>query len=360
MPKRPVPLWKIQRELLRFRRQVAMVLTSPFDPLARRAYDRNRLSRIKRTTGQMPEQACVAIYLIYQPSGILPSTLLACRFLNDHGFSVHVVSNAPLSDADRLALAEVSSLVLERPNFGYDFGGYRDGILDILDSGTLPDRLLVLNDSIWFPLFDDTDLLEQIRQTPFDIWGPLMTRDPDPREEHIHSYMFSFSRRIMASPQFRAYWRTLFMSNNKVAVISRNEKRMTHEIAGGQFTYSALRDFDDLPRALHALPFQDLVEFVGHQVAIGQRHAMLLEARRAELDDAEWAQLAFEAIEQRKLSSFVLMVHPMIAVRELRLPFLKKDKAPHCQAQRRLLKAMPVYAEINPVIRAEIDGWDGD
>ena len=69
--------------------------------------------------------------------------------LRNAGISTLVVSNIPLRDPDRSQLVELTTVVIERPNVGYDFGGYRDGIFDFTENLQNLDRVCLLNDSVW-------------------------------------------------------------------------------------------------------------------------------------------------------------------------------------------------------------------
>lgn len=338
-----------------------MALQAPFAPFRRMAYDRNRVSRIRRTTGLKPAQDCVAVYLIFQPKGVLPSTLRTCRFLNDNGFSVHLVSNAALSDTDRAALATVCTLVLERPNFGYDFGGYRDGILDILATGALPERLLVMNDSIWFPLFDDSDLLKQMRETPFDIFGPAIKVRPNkPHKDHICSFMFSYSNRLVRSCDFADYWQNLHMSDEKQAVIFRNEMKMTYKLSQCGFSYGALYDFEDVfPITRHPSLSHVDAYINAQQNGLQADTPKPIERDPAGISAAQPAGLGRTRETLARPVGQGPSSYDVVSVPKIQLPFLKKDHALRFSSQRRLLKAMPIFAKIDPVIRAEIAGWDG-
>lgn len=132
-----IPTWKIKRELQRMQHSG----TSFFSELVRRLYFRRYYDlvtskEIRRSNGAAPLQREVAIYLIYPGRGILASHLFMLRELQREGISPIVVSNLPLRHQDRDRLLDTATLIIERPNVGYDFGGYRDGILDIAE--TLP------------------------------------------------------------------------------------------------------------------------------------------------------------------------------------------------------------------------------
>ena len=126
------------------------------EPIAQRRHDTWRESHFKPETGQVGYQGNVALFLIYQPNGIEASILRTCDHLAGKGYAPLVISNTPLSKTDRTELKNRCWVFAERPNIGYDFGGYRDGLWLLGKMGVVPDNLLVLNDSVWFPIFEDS------------------------------------------------------------------------------------------------------------------------------------------------------------------------------------------------------------
>jgi hypothetical protein len=89
----------------------------------------------------------------------------------ENGFAPLVISNTPLSDMDRTTFQELSHMVVERPNFGYDFAGYRDGVWLVEKLGLRPLEVLFLNDSVWFPISKSATLLSDMRATSQDYVG---------------------------------------------------------------------------------------------------------------------------------------------------------------------------------------------
>ena len=89
----------------------------------------------------------VAIYLIFPTSGVQESHLSAIEYIASSGYSPLVVSNLFLGDSDRQEVRSRCWQLIERPNYGFDFGGYRDGVLQLASSLHELTRLVIVNDS---------------------------------------------------------------------------------------------------------------------------------------------------------------------------------------------------------------------
>ncbi len=146
-----IPAWKVRRELGRLGQQLRAIPEAVWEPFAAARMTGRWRAGFRRWTAP---GACAqgALVLCWQPRGLAPSFLDMLDHLVTCGYAPFVVSNAPLSSADRQSLHPRIWRAVERPNFGYDFGGYRDGLFLLRRWGIRPDRLVILNDSIWFPL----------------------------------------------------------------------------------------------------------------------------------------------------------------------------------------------------------------
>ena len=238
--------WKVTRELDRIRHQLEAMIGLFWEPFAQRRYDRQRSSLQTLTDGALPLQGKVAILLIYQPAGILASTLHTCRVLNAAGYSPLVVSNARLDASAVDALAAVTWRILQRPNIGYDFGGYRDAVLHLQDVAIDPDRLIVMNDSIWFPLEESETLLQRLEASALDVVGTIVHhnfRKTLLRRKAtcvIESYMFLFNRKALTSKAFRTFWKTYRLSSNKYNAVHRGERRVAEVMRAGGLSADGL------------------------------------------------------------------------------------------------------------------------
>ncbi|ABD57193.1 rhamnan synthesis F family protein [Jannaschia sp. CCS1] len=355
-----IPAWKIKRELKRFVMQMGYLPWMLAAPRAKRAYDARKAAQIRLTQGVAPRTSELAVLLLFQPRGITASTLHTLEHLKAHGVSTLVVSNAPLSDTDRASLATHAWLIMERPNYGYDFGGYRDAILHILEDDRPPARLFVLNDSIWFPLQPDSDLIEDARASDTDLYGFVLNdRMRGAHRAHLQSYFFSFGPRAVASPAFAAYWRDLFLTNNKNLVVRRCEIPMTGAFRTLGFSVAARHRYSDGAQALKALDNATLARVIAYQVQVDTRNAPRLKPHLTEGPrDAAWRARVDADIDAGLLDKYFLIAHPAVLIGQLRVPLLKKDHQSIYQLQRRELFAGGYDTGFAPRVRDEIRSWD--
>jgi Rhamnan synthesis protein F len=246
-----IETWKIVREADRLRLQILAAAGPLWEPWVQRRYDRSRDQNLTVTQGEREVGTKVAIYLIYEPNGVLASTIEACRLLEAAGYAPLVVSNAPLDAAALATLTPLAWRIIQRPNYGYDFGGYRDGILHVVESGIVPDRLLVMNDSIWYPLGGVDTLLPRLEASGLDVAGTLVHRAfrKGLRRRRpirvIESYLFLFNRKAFESPAFRTFWRGYRLSSNKVNAVRRGERRLAEAMLAGGLTADGIFGAED-------------------------------------------------------------------------------------------------------------------
>ncbi len=241
-----IPLWKIRREVRRLAGQVlglpAKIADTPRrlrEPARRAAHDRNFERVTRLTAGNVPLKGRIAILLIYQPAGVAVSTLMTCRWLVAEGYSPFLVSNTPLGDAGRKQLQTECWRLLERQNFGYDFGGYRDAILALGRLQLAPERLIVMNDSVWMPMSPDLMTRLETLAEKADIVGLLRdekvrhdTAGGHPSERfHLESYFYLITKTALEHPAFQEFWETYQMTDFKPDTIKHGEigfsRRMT-------------------------------------------------------------------------------------------------------------------------------------
>jgi hypothetical protein len=217
-----VSFWKMRRETMRLGQQLRGIGELLTNPARQRKLDRAVAAGLPMVDGILPASDKVALLLIYQPLGVTDSTLATCVWLSAAGYAPFVVSNAPISPQDRARLSKVIWRAVERPNFGYDFGGYRDGLTCLSQWGVTPDELLILNDSIWLPVLPATDLLDRLAEHPAEIAGTILrTRGA---EQFLESYLYRLHRTALMHPGFADFWAGLRLTSNKYHVIRRGER----------------------------------------------------------------------------------------------------------------------------------------
>lgn len=349
--------WKLKRELSVIGNQLASPFTFVINRLQKSRYEKTKKKLIRLTDGAAPLNREIAIFLIYQPKGVAASVLRTCRHLVAKGVSPLVVANAPLNDADRACLEEVTWRIMERPNFGYDFGGYREGFLYLHDQGIQADAVLALNDSIWFPLFADSDLLDRLLQLNLDVASPVVARFKHRAgETFLHSYMMRFGRRALQSEGFMSYWRELPMSNNKMAVVRGGEKFLAMRMQALGLTTGALWSTEDVAAAIVELPepeFQKAVAFA----------AEIYKDSRKRFQGAEtFANMPRDDRKALVASGYFgrafLKTYPGVTIGQMRAPFLKKlQQGPFAKVRNSVLTS-DLANLLDPVVREELENWD--
>jgi len=240
--------WKIKRELSRIGGQItglprtlARLPSRLREPSRRRAHDAAFPGNLQVHAGSVAASKRVAVYVLYQPQGVSRSTFDTCGWLSSTGQAPIVISNAPLVARDREALRSCAWQVVERENFGYDFGAYRDGIGLARLGAPDAERLLLLNDSVW--LFASDDLDRQVLAVDADLVGLLQdekvahdaagSRATD--KVYVESYFLSISRALLHSDLFRRFWSDYQMTDDKPATVRRGELGWSRTVQQGGF-----------------------------------------------------------------------------------------------------------------------------
>ncbi len=352
-----IPMWKIRREWKRLSRQIMLPWVYLNGPRQRRLHDESNAQI--RTQGDVPYGENVALFLVYQPNGLPASLLKTCAHLRDNGFTILIVSNAPLAAADIAALKPLASEIMERPNFGYDFGGYRDGILHLLDLPQSFDNLLILNDSIWFPVTDNSTLLADTLAQTHDIYGAIWyDHQGTNTKSHLQSYYINFGKAAVADPKFHSYWRNKKLYAGREAAIRRGEKRLTTELRALGFSIGWRYETADKWRALQRLSTQELQQVLKFEAKNKSRFArQAADLLSSDPNNEVWKQRAQTLMKQSPHVQYLLNSHPSI-LRDLELSFLKKDRNVPYQNQRAALVKSGFFQKFDPQIAIEIQTWD--
>ncbi len=351
------PLWIVKREFRRTLDQVKFPFLLASAPVLRLMHDRSKARTSRLTAGAQMRGSKVVVFLLYQPKGLLSSTFETCRHLAAKGFSCLIVSNAALSADDRAALGPHCFAMLERRNFGYDFGGYRDGILHLLASPEPIERLLVLNDSVWFPTLAHEDFLDHVLTQTTDLYGAVLARQKRRGAgDHLQSYAFAFSQAAVQSPAFANYWHSLPICNNRRWTIRQCECIMTGYFRARGFSVGARWDFTDVVAAIGRLSDNDLVALLQLDAKLKQKHSLALGPLIANRGQPGWRDEVEMYVRSPEFQKFILLQHPA-TLAEMNFPFLKKS------FERRYTMHRPIYAETqrdrcDPVMLAEIANWD--
>ncbi|WP_299961970.1 rhamnan synthesis F family protein [uncultured Roseobacter sp.] len=347
--------WKLYREVKRLSHQLMQAPARLWWRLTfRHYYDHVLAKKIRKTEGALSAGPDVAIYLIYPNHGLQQSHIHALDEMRAAGVCPIVVANVPLSDNDREQLRTKAFRILERPNEGYDFGGYRDGILSL--EAMFPDlqRLWLFNDSIWFvpqPLnwFEQARAmgkdyvaatsscgLERIDPERFrDISGVFSTNS---RRFHYASYALCIGPAILRDPRFFAFWQNYNLTNNKHLTVRRGERGLTRWVVSNGFTHGATFEIDQFASEIKGMSDQE-VDRIARELIIFD-NAILEKARKdvLQLDPSSEAgrkdRLSLIlAVTSRCAPAYAL---PGYSLRHRGFQFIKKSPLWHEQSSARI------------------------
>ncbi len=381
MKLRKVPFWKVKRELRRVGRRLVRDVPRWF--LAEWRYFLYRRFGTPPVVheGQLPLGRRVAIFLIFPRDGVLRSHQAVLEYLISQGMAPVVVSNLPLAGDDRKALLANCARLLERENFGYDFGGYQAGVLDIAAQVGDLDELIILNDSMWFPLGPNRNWIERARNSGAQFVGPIdatgsveRTELPDfravnwdwrrsRRNYHMSSFILWFGAELLHDPDFLKFWRTLRVTDDKTQTVRRGEMGLSRFVRKKGYALAPIVDLTNLPDVLERLSPDQLREVLaGVLVELPQGHEGLLHDQLAAFDGGEaWRQTTVAMLLALATKRHMAYMSPLLVLRYLDGMFLKKALVPRTAATAdvvvKLLRDYPEYfpediaAEIETTIR---------
>ncbi|MCB2110489.1 MAG: rhamnan synthesis protein F family [Defluviimonas sp.] len=322
--------WKLRRELVRLGRQLRAIPEAFWEPVAQRAHDRRFAAGFPVATGAVPASAKIALLLIYQPRKVAASIVHTCDHLVSRGYAPLVVSNTALTDASRAALLPHVWQIMERPNFGYDFGGYRDGLRHLWAAGMTPDKVLILNDSVWFPLDPGEEMIARMEASDADVVGSIM-RGREARRggrglRFLESYCTMLDGRVFASRQMRRFWEDMRLTSNKFKVIRRGERAHSEALEEAGFRLASVYRREDF---LAALERQDDAFLRRTLVYAAFQEASDMAARDRILaaeDGPAWRERALDFIRRAEARGQFYSQFPYANVRLLGYPLLKKSR----------------------------------
>jgi lipopolysaccharide biosynthesis protein len=177
-------------------------------------------------------------------------------------------------------LFKYSNVCIERKNFGYDFGGYRDGILGIHKKIKFLERLLLVNDSTWFPLSEGNDWIDFVESSTLDFAGATshygLKRaklsiskansenykfSSNRKNFHYASYALGFSKSILRNNEFLNFWKQLRLTGAKNIVVRRGEIGLTQWILKNkEYSHGSLIDSKNIENVLKTYSKKRLIK----------------------------------------------------------------------------------------------------
>ena len=349
--------WKMRREINRMVEQAQALVSFPFEPLFQLGYDCLFYRLIKISHGAQPSSPKIAVFLVYQPEGIVSSVFDTLSHLSANGYSTLIVSNARLAVDDLNALIHHCWLIVERPNYGYDFGGYRDGVRIIRELGISPESLIILNDSIWWPILDDDSIVQRVEQSPSDITGTIIHYpvarpfSPQSRPSFLESYFYHFNEKALASSSFTRFWKTYRLSSIKYNAVHRGERRLSQVLARGGLSFEGLFSRESFLNAIQELDPISLLNVLNYGAYIDAAFLEERESLSSSFSFAPaWRDQALSFLEKTTIRRGFHVSFPLASIGILGATFIKKSPAQANGGIQHLMRDKVLTAVKNNVI----------
>lgn len=332
----------------------------------------------KQYSGSLSLKNRTVIFLIFPEAGITNSHLRTLKYFIKNNYSPIVISNLPLIESDRSEILKNCCSLIERKNFGYDFGGYRDAILHLSNKIKKFDNLLLINDSTWFPILQDNAFINFINNSNLDFIGAtshygferlklpskrenlpkIINFNSDNRNFHYASYALSFSKKILNDSNFYKFWKTLRLSGTKNVVVRRGEIGLTQFIIRNKYySHGSFIDSEKLEATLKEFSRERLLK-ICHEVIVENKSLKIFKEKfLTDLENSSRNEIIsfLIIIVSRQIIVFSLL---KFLIEELRFPFIKKmllklDKD-SAEKTYNIIKSLDgeIFEEINSEIKA--------
>lgn len=331
------------------------VIRTPAERRASERYDAEFPDQLVVDKGQDSETAQIALVLIYPNPALPESTCRLCMALTKAGFAPLVLANAALREEDRIRILPHVWRLVQRPNIGHDFGGYRDGFRLLRHWNVTPDEVLVLNDSVWFLDNDVTGLVDRLRGTDADVAGSILRSGKG--AAFLESYCYLIPRRVLLHPASIAYWNDLVLSSNKYKVIRAGERGHSAALSAAGFRLGGAFTQDRFLAALEGASDEIVADTLRHAAWLYKKDLAAAQELLMLRDMPEWRAAAMALIHDALTRGLFYSLFPVASRRLLGYPFLKRSSDRVAVLWRRaFLDAIEAgaLAEPDPVVLEEL------
>jgi len=159
------------------------------------------------------------------------------------------ISNSLLDEQQNSRLVGLYNSIILRENKGFDFGAWKDALLqEGWDNLAAYDNITLMNDSCFGPFYDMEAMYNQMEQKDVDFWGVTdykATKAGMPGTNksvptHIQSYFMCFTNKIIRKEFFKNFWEKVVYEKDVHTVVQKYETRLTNLLKKKGFNCGSL------------------------------------------------------------------------------------------------------------------------
>lgn len=357
-----IPIWKVRRELRATYDQLHALLIRICFPVIRLKHRFFPAGEPAPVKGQRTLGKRVVIYLVFPGNDELSDRLDAMDYFIDQGSSIICVVNGRLDPQWVVEFGRRSAYVLIRDNNGYDFGGYKRGVLFLGDLNHSFDHLHIINDSVLIPVVSNEAIFLNIESAVVSGFGGAvalpMGKSVTDAGQHAQakrlalSYWLYFSESVARADCFKAYWFNYVATSSKVLTVRYGERGLSRYMAAHGYQANALYTVDSVSDMLQDLTSDALLLTLQYasftdDIFIAKRAQLLAEYQSS----TEWSAAARDfikdvAAKRNFLHSFCYLAHelcqiPFIKKTRIRLPYLMRQQYIAAVAEGHMMQPPP-------------------
>ncbi len=241
--------------------------------------ERLRIRRISE--GRLARHGNRFVLFVFYGRDTIPAfTQTVIDAIQRRGLNLVISTNAKITPALRDALLEKSCLLIERADLGRDFGGYKDGISIIEKRFGTPDRLILLNDSLFY-FEQGLDELIAALDGNADLYAMTEVFE---HHYHLGSFALSLGRTALESKRMRRYWRKYRPISTRRWSVHKGEVSLTQTLLRAGFRPHVLYHGNQLLPHLLKLDVRQFLQAIRLLPVALRRHLYV------EYDDFEQSQ----------------------------------------------------------------------
>lgn len=163
----------------------------------------------------------ITLLVVYDFENIIDDYLIylitECKSVSDRFI---VIVNGQLNSLQMQRLESVTDEVVQRENYGYDGGAFKDIILDYLDINELAqyDEMLFVNDSFYGPFYPFKIVVDKMKKVDVEYWGLIRSEENEPLSggllTHIQSFFLMLRKPVLCDLRFLEFWKKMPFPNN--------------------------------------------------------------------------------------------------------------------------------------------------
>ncbi len=202
----------------------------------------------------------LAIYVVYDKDGIIDDYIpYYLQELCQNVSHIVIVCNGKLTDEGRNKLKAFTQDIFVRSNTGFDCGAVKDVLFNLYgwDKVYEYDELLIVNDTVYGPLYPFKRVFFEMDQRDVDFWGLTLqgvTYDlayTDKAKhlvpEYVQSYFINVKKRLLHSSSFYAFWTELSPESlSFTQAIQEYEIAFTTRFSREGYSYGAYTDTSNI------------------------------------------------------------------------------------------------------------------